>query len=167
MANRSTGRKTDYEWTGLAAGAATTGAITTAGFFQELVAINISTTLYRLRGEVLAHLTTSVAANAVKALGIGIKVVSQDAVSSGAGAMAKPLANLSADWIWHGFILLTRNTTTETESAGLVSQRLTIDSKAMRRMKPNQSLVLVIDPVNLAGSETAEVSFGVRALFGS
>ena len=68
MAKNQGSRRTDYQWEGIAAGAAIMASITTSRAIQEVVAFANAGTLYRCRGEVKAFLTTSGAANAAKSL---------------------------------------------------------------------------------------------------
>jgi len=164
---RGRGRRTDYEWEGIGAGAAMFGSLQTTASVQELISIQIPATIMRIRGEFLAFLTTSAAANSVKAIGVGITLVSNEALAAGAASIPDPLSDLNADWMWHGFALLGRVSTTEDESAGLTSVRLEIDTKAMRKVKPNTSLVFVVSPLNLSGTETARAVIGARVLLGT
>ena len=165
MADRA--RKTDYDWEGLGAGAALIANLTTIPDIQVIVQFLASVTLYRIRGEILATLTTAAAANSAKILHCGLIMASAEAAAAGAASIPDPASDLNAPWIWHGFMHLMRTATTETESFGLASYRLQVDSKAMRKIKANQSLVFAVSPQNLAGSETAQIFFGFRALFGS
>ena len=167
MANtRRTGRRVDYVWEGIGAGGAT-ASVTTTAILQEIVAIADARTLYRVRGELLAFLTTSGAANSVKMLAVGLIVVSTEALAAGVASISSPLSDLNAPWLWHGFMICGRTTVTEGEDSFMTSNRLTVDSKSMRRLKPNQSIVFVAQPQNLAGTETIQISMGFRVLTGS
>ncbi len=164
---RRAGRRTDYVWSGLAAGAAVMGSITTGTAIQGIISFDLAGTLRRIRGEVQAMFTTAAAANSMKVLAVGLIMASSDAVVAGATAIPSPATDLKAPWVWHGFLLLARTATTEGQDSFMTSARLSIDSKAMRRVKPNEDLVFVMDPVDLVGTEGAQLQLAVRALIAS
>ncbi len=127
-------------------------------------------TILRIRGEVVAQLETP-AANEVKAFGIGIGVFSTDAVALGATAMPDPLADVGYPWIyWSAHVLMARiadGATSPADQAGTKTARIMIDSKAMRKVRPDQSVAIVVEPINLAGTATMELAMGpIRVLIG-
>ena len=162
---RREGRRTDYTWSGIAG--SNLGAFTTVAGLTGISTFGVAGTVMRIRGSVMAFLTTAAAANSIKAINCGVIIGTEEQVATGAGAFPSPTSDLDAEWLWWGSLLLARMTTTETESAGLVSQRIEIDSKAMRRVKQGQSINFLTKPVNLAGTESAGGAFNLRVLFGA
>ena len=143
------------------------GSITTTGAVQGLVTFGSPGTIMRVRGEVQGIFTTGAAANSMKVLACGLIVVSAEALAAGVASIPSPAEDLNSPWFWHGFLLLARTTATEGDDDFMASHRVTIDSKAMRRVKPNESAVFVMDPIDLVGSEGAQLQFAARLLFAS
>ncbi len=160
---RSNGRRTDYTWVGDAF--AFTG-LAGAKQIQQIATANLAATVTRCRGELLYALETAAAAFSEKVLGFGLIVASDDQVAAGVGAFPGPLTDMDADFLWHGFGPLATLTTTVGD-VQTASGRLTVDSKAMRRIKQNENVVLVIEGENIGGTETAFVVGGIRVLFGT
>ena len=96
-------------------------------------------------------------------IAVGLIVVTEEQLATGVGAISDSAADLDAEWLWHGFLLL------QAQAANLehgVVDRLTIDSKAMRRFKQTQSLAFVVSATSLSGTPATDVIIAVRQLFG-
>ena len=162
MARRSSGRRTDYTWNGAGIQLSmAANAVAVSTLFTPLV----SGTLIRVRGEILAALDTPTS-NVVNLVSMGIIVATEEQIAVGATALPDPADDLDADWLWHGFIPLSSVGVAgdlSVENAG----RLTVDSKAMRKMKQTQSGVMVIANPAFVGAVGVDVTFGIRALFGA
>jgi len=164
MANqRRSGRRTDYRWSG---STFAFPAVATANLTQIIFNATAATTLMRSRGAVLLSLIDQ-AVGDQKVVGLGLIVVTEAAVAAGGSALPSPISVPEAEWVWHQYVPLQSQTVTEDPSTGEGTARIIIDSKAMRKMKPNESLVLVLDAADLAGSVSAMVTGGIRALSGS
>ena len=151
------------EWTGSTVGEQN---ITTT---QALLSSQISPVLdqtythIRLRGELLFVAVPNAAADHDIAA-IGAIVVQEQAIAAGGVSLPGPIADPEADWLWHQYVPLrsAAATAANDEAIGLFA-RVTVDSKAMRKIKKDQELVLVVE------SSTGEfasitVQGGVRAL---
>ena len=162
--SRNTGRRTDYEWQGLLGFQLST--IAEANQFVTLLTTNAAATLIRTRGEILYSIDGP-ADNDAKSLGFGIIIATDAQVTAGVTAFPSPLSVLDADWLWHGFGLLKSQSATQFSDLGGQVGRLVIDSKAMRKMKPNDNVVFVVDGANLAGTPVADVQVAARLLLGT
>ena len=161
---RSTGRRTDYTWNGggvrFGLGANTTGV-------NVMATAGVSGTFMRSRGEILASIDSPVL-NDGGIMAFGLIKVTEEQVAVGATAMPNPNDDLDADWMWHGFIPL--QAVTEVTAGGMAQEavgRLTIDSKAMRKVKQTEAIVLISDWDTLSGTPAVDVAAGVRLLFGA
>ncbi len=166
MATRSRGRRSDYTWQGLAAGAAGISIAANAQAIQTIVTLANAGTIMRCRGEVVASVDGPADGDKV-GIGVGLIVVNDDAVAAGAAAVPSPLNDLDAEWIWHGFLLLQIQAGTGVGASlnvGGVVDRLTCDSKAMRRFKQNQVLAFAMHTVGISGTAASDITFGFRTL---
>ncbi len=160
MARGRTGRKTDYTWNGTTFGNSIGAATST---LLSVAVVGGAGTVMRTRGAIVASIDGEVDGDKVAVM-LGIKTASDDQVAAGATAFATPSADMDADWLWHGGIMLqSQAASNEHQAVG----RLEIDSKAMRRVKQNQQVVLIVTPVSLAGTPSIDVTGYVRILFGS
>ncbi len=131
----------------------------------NLVAFEAPFTIMRIRGQLLAQLNAA-AVNERVVLAVGIIVITEEQSSTGVTAIPNPQTDMDADWIWHGFLTVTSGQEAAIVNEGLID-RLEIDSKAMRRVKPGMSLALVAAvafSVDQAGS--VDFMYGARVLVG-
>ena len=166
MARRSNrgGRRADYDWSGI--GGFVIATQTTANQVQSIAGFTAAGTVIRCRGEVLAVLDVG-AANDRFVLGLGIIIATDAQIAAGGTAFPSPISVLDADWLWHGFVTLMSETGTQSDDLGGQVGRLVIDSKAMRKVKANDNIVLVVDGVQLSGTPSVDIVAGVRVLFAS
>ena len=161
---RSSGRRTDYAWQG------TTGAISAFAATQAIgpgsVASNASATVMRVRGHINVGMDVGAADNK-GVVAVGLIIGTDDAVAVGATAFPSPADDIDADWFWHGWFSLQSITGTQTDAEGGQFQAREIDSKAMRRIRQNEQVVLMADASIEAGSPTFDLVYGLRVLFGS
>jgi len=156
------GRPVDYTWGG------STFQFVTVNATQQFAAILVSgtsSTMFRARGELTANMDVAAADDGM-VLGCGLIVLDDAVVAAGATAMPSPATDLNANWWWHSFIGLRALATSNEGLAGGASGRILIDTKAMRKVKQNESIVLVVDAVLTSGSPSCDVTGGVRVLFG-
>ncbi len=164
MGRANRGRRTDYEWSGGNFSAAEASGGSSVG---TLVTINVPGTLMRIRGNVLVSIDGPTDGDKVIAA-MGIILVTEEALAAGASAIANPgdINDLDAPWIWHQFLPLQSQAIVST-SAGQQFMRVEMDSKAMRKVKPTQSLVFRTANVALSGTPAVDYTAAARILFGS
>ena len=137
---RRSGRGPDYDWNSLVD---TGTALTTAqgaigGGFSAAQAL----TLMRCRGEIILEATPDASGDS-DVVGLGLIIVSGDAFVVGGASLPGPISDASASWLWHRFVCLEASTNALDGSHILTNRIIEVDSKAMRKMKPNDTLALV------------------------
>ncbi len=154
---RGSGRRPDYTWNGAVVGQ----SIASGGVSLDSIAIfGIAGTLVRCRGELLASMDSPTDGDKV-AVAFGLIKATEEQRGVGSTAVPDPSSDLDADWIWHGFIPL------QAQAANLehsVVGRLTVDSKAMRRFKQTEGIVLIVSNLVSAGTPAIDVTGGFRLL---
>ena len=133
------------------------------------LAFSIPATILRMRGEIFA-ITDGAAESEALSMTLGIGVVSSDAFAAGAGSMPDPGGEPEYPWLyWTAFFIInqsgdTASTPGEQNQIGQ-AYRLRFDSKAMRKVKPGQSLTWVIQTDN---ATAADIFLGqTRVLIGT
>ena len=111
-------------------------------------------TVLRMLGEYVVAPRVAPAALEAGSVGIGIGVVSSDAVAAGAGSLPDPLTS-DPDYPWlywanHDFYY--RTTTAEAEHSVVGAIRRSFDVKSMRKLKPRESLVFVVEFAAIVGT---------------
>ena len=125
----------------------------------------VDETVLRSRGEVLI-VGVPDAVTDDEVVGLGLMVVTLDAAGVGGVSLPGPIANLDADWLWHQLVpLASAAVTAGSDSAIGLVVRVPIDSKAMRKVPLNRTVVLVAE---LSTGEMSEVRVNgaIRILFG-
>ncbi len=166
MARRS-GRKTDYEWSAVCGKLnALDLAINTVGLGTQGFVGNVPLTLMRVHGLVCANLDAG-AVDERAMISFGIIKVSDDALAVGITAVPTPTADADAPWIVHGHLWVTTLSEAAIAPDGMF-HRVVIDSKAMRKMKPNESLAVVFEVCDTTDQGgTVDLSYGLRVLVGT
>ncbi len=160
---RRSGRGPDYIWSGTGWFQQAQGSATAIG--NTVIAVfNEAQTLVRLRGYASATIDPSAAGDII-VISMGFILADDDAVAAGAASIPSPTNDTDGDWIWHGWFPLHAEFSTGEGSDHNV--QMVIDSKAMRRVKPNEQLVMVADGQIFAGTPTADLVAGVRVLSAS
>ncbi len=160
---RSRGRRTDYSWAGVGDIIAALDIGAVASFMGNSSQFTGAGTIMRVRGLVGATLN----AGAVSESGIvlcGLVVVSNDAKVAGA-APEFTVSGADAEeghWLWTGSIYLSSGL-----EAAIVNDQLSstveVDSKAMRRVKPNDVLAMVVEaPSALWTDQAGTISITAR-----
>ena len=160
MARQRSGRRTDYTWQGAQVGATLAAAGST---LAEIVTLNAPQTLTRIRGSLVASIDGPTDGDKV-IMAFGFIVGTEEDLAIGVTAMPNPSDDLDAAWVWHSYIPMLA------QAAGVentVFGRLTVDGKAMRRMRQSETLILVVDNVSAAGTPATDFAGGFRCLFGS
>ena len=124
-------------------------------------------TILRTRGEILITGTPD-AASDVDMVGLGIVVVSATAFGVGGASLPGPLADSNADfWLWHKFVPLDALTLTAGDPQSITTNvRIEVDSKAMRRISTDQTVVLMAELAN-GNFASVDIISGMAWLFGS
>lgn len=127
-------------------------------------------TILRIIGEVTVSFAvqTLVAGDAAN-ITMGIGIVSSDAATVGSTAMPDPVSDPGFPWLWWYSTQL-RNMSVTTESLfadGAGYARIRVESKAMRKVSPSESLVVVAEWTDINGAPIVNVDWaGARFLVG-
>ena len=139
-------------------------AIGAGGAFVIFTATEAETIL-RMRGEVYLELDAT-ASNEMVTMAIGIAVVSARAAAAGSASVPRPASEGSFPWLWHGWLIVSSGQEAAVNDNSLIA-RLTVDSKAMRKIKEDEVIVLALEvcAARDQGGNTT-VMGGFRALTG-
>ena len=123
-------------------------------------------TLVRMRGHL--HLICEVSGGVDNGFNgaAGIALVNSDAFAQGINSIPGPQTDSNWDsWIWHSFFDVRTITATIADgvNAGVAHQRIEIDSKAMRKWDPAETLVLMVEAVE-NGTATLRINCDSRLL---
>ena len=155
------GRRTDYDWEGAFIAQTSLNSGVSAQF--AIGVADSAETLMRVRGTVAAILdqTGTTAADAA-IVGFGLMVA-----STGATLAVAPVTEPGANWLWHTFILLATEFALAAGNNELLNQaRVEIDNKAMRKLREDETLFLVVENTNINGSPIVSVNGAFRILTG-
>ena len=128
-----------------------------------------SRTILRMLGEYTAGATGggTVAETDFATIAVGIGIVSTDASAVGASAMPDPNAEADYPWLYwasHVFQFPSGGDNGATEGASI---RRMFDIRSMRKVKPRESLVFVVEYEDIAGAPPITFSAGsTRVLLG-
>jgi len=167
MARGHGGRRIDYkQWTVVGA---TQASFTTDGTgVGGSLGFAVPGTILRCRCFISALMDSNSQVGDDMGLTFGLGIVSTDAVAAGSGSLPDPGDEPEYPWLWWGDMVVHSETTTPISSWGPHAQLLQVDTKAMRRVKPGQSLVWVIQRSGTSGAPTVIIDIGqTRVLFGT
>ena len=134
--------------------------------------VGTTQTVRRVRGEILIGMEGTIAADDTARITIGLGVFSTDAVTLGATAVPDPASEPEYPWMWYNSSTFRApgaltNATWVSGSDGAASMRITVDCKAQRKMKARESLIYVVQYVDISGAPPMSVEFGThRVLVG-
>ena len=98
----------------------------------------------------------------------GLGIVSTDAFTVGSGSMPDPGLEAEFDWLWWWKTIVSFEGSADAPGQEIaMTDRIAFDSRAMRKMKPRQTLVVLAEYENLNGSPPVVVTGGFRVLFGT
>jgi len=121
-------------------------------------------TIVRMRGWLHIASSDVGAANDDVRWGAGICLVNSKQRTVGVTAMQLPLTNADWDgWMWWSTGIV-REITGSLFADGMSFERREIDSKAMRKVSANESLIAVFETRNAAGTNGILISCGLRVL---
>ena len=97
----------------------------------------------------------------------GLGIISTDAFGLGPTAFPDPGGEPEYSWLWWATMHLEAFAATAREQYGTSSQILQVDTKAMRKIRPGESLVWIAQTAGAAGAPVTVVTFGqTRVLLG-
>ncbi len=164
---RRSGRRTDYEWLSLRGKiTALDLTVNATGLGDGGLQVTGPGTFMRARGHAFLQLDAGGADERVL-IALGLIIISNEAFAAGAGSIPAPGNDEDADWLWHNYVGLSSLAEAAVQSDALFA-RVEIDSKAMRKVKPQQTLAFLAE-VLLTEDQTGtlDVLYGVRILGGS
>ncbi len=156
------GRRADYTWAGINSFSGLTFGGTQL-FLGSALLSGQAGTIVRVRGHVQTYLDVGAADDAI-VVAFGLILGTEEQVAIGSTAFPSPADDLDAEWLYHAFFAMKSLTSTQEANRGGQALEREIDSKAMRKFKPTQSLVAMADGVIQAGSPTADIHGAYRVL---
>ncbi len=123
-------------------------------------------TIVRVHGVLHVTLITASVAGAGFLGAAGIALVNTDAFGQGINSIPGPLTDAHWDsWLWHSFwdVRALTGTIGDGANSGAAHQRIAIDSKAMRRWDPAETLVIMVEGVEV-GAASATLNCDTRIL---
>ena len=155
------GRPTDYDWEG--SFIAQTSLVDAAVVEFELFLSDTAETLMRFRGNVTAHLDQG-GSTAGDACVVGFGLIR---APLGATVAVSPISQPGANWLWVAYAnLATEFAVASGNNELLNQQRIEIDNKAMRKLREDESIFLVIENLGLTGAPVVLVTGSFRGLTG-
>ena len=121
-------------------------------------------TLMRMRGSVLLFTVDGAAADDA-AIGMGICLA--NGLASTAAVLPGPITNSEFPWIWHTFTMMRHQTAADARTPLINTQRIEIDSKAMRKISPEMELFFMVELLNTAGTLDILIAPNFRVLLQS
>ncbi len=134
------------------------------------VAFAIPATILRCRGEIAISPTSAVVNLDAVRITTALGIVSSDAFAAGAGSVPDPQGEPEYPWLyWKDSVFFY----TESSAANAVQSivgavRFDVDTKAMRKMKPGESLAWVVQYVDITGAPPMTIQIAAtRVLIGT
>ncbi len=116
-------------------------------------------TIVRCRGSLLLSMDGGTLSDQI-AVTVGLGIVSQQAFTAGPGSMPPPGNEPEFPWLFWKDILLQFQTAAG-DSAVERAVRVEVDTKAMRKVKPNESLVWLAQSTRLNATPSADLVIGI------
>ena len=115
----------------------------------------------------MAQLDETKQAGDVVYLGFGLAIITTDSFND-VSSWPDPLGDDDLSWLyWKGFHLRASEAAAE-EALGASVVRFDVDTKAMRKIRPNETLLYVVQYSNVAGSPVVDFDVGsIRVLYGT
>ncbi len=161
---RGSGRAPDYEWFAIGTKASAIDLATgTKSLGGSALAITGPGTLVRTRGQVMLQLDAGGIDERVLVC-FGTILVTNEAFAAGAASVPGPFTDGDADWMWHGYLSVSSGAEGAVIDSFLVD-RITLDSKAMRKSKSSQTLCFVAEVASSQDATgTFDYMYGLRIL---
>ena len=159
--NSRGGRPNDYDWE-LSRGTSLAQAAGTIITFEAFLSDTVET-LMRMRGDVTVSLDAS-------GSGAGdVMVGAWGLIRSASGSSdvgVSPLTEGGAAWLAYGVVTLLRDVLVAGDGLiqTLAGKRWDVDSKAMRKLRENESVYMIYETVDVLGAPVSNFSFALRGL---
>ena len=125
-------------------------------------------TILRCRGDLILSFDETKQIGDTARVGFGLAVLSTDAVTLGPTAVPDPLGEPEFPWLYWEEVNFRATVAAGEDSLGLTNYRMHIDTKAMRKVKPGQSLVPILQFDLVSGIPVMDVDVGqIRVLVGN
>ena len=122
-------------------------------------------TIVRIRGELMVTNNAGVSTSASSGFcTVGAMLVDSRALAAGIGSMELPSTNVGSDWMYWDVFNFGEQVANEVDNNDLSVNRKVVDSKAMRKVKPNQALVLIAQVQTCVGTIEAHLCGSLRIL---
>ena len=141
------------------------GTAKSTGGVSALGVTTSGATLIRTRGMMQIHFDpTSIGDTFQWAVGLGI--YSSDAFAAGAASLPGPLSDVDYDWVWHKIGAFGPSFSATEDGTNIRNNLwIEIDSKAMRKLKPSQTMGFMVEGIILSGGGTIDFGMSARQLF--
>lgn len=142
---------------GLSAG---TGGITAA------TAGNAPETIMRTRGELTVYTDATQAPGGKVLISAGLIVMPE---GTGTVVTSSPFSDSNAPWFWFEQVVIAYEemVTDVIDVPVMTAARIVMDSKAMRRVRPDREIQLVVENTTLLGAMSVNLHLTGRFLFGT
>ena len=151
----SRGRRTDKAWV-ILPGDMIQSSATGTKLFAGSIAFSSPGTILRCRGRISGTFDETAQVGDFLTTTFGLGIVSTDAATLGATAMPDPSGDGDYPWLWWETMDLRSSVAAAPTAYGPSAKELEIDTKAMRRVKPGQSLVMVMEHSSASGAPVTE-----------
>ena len=137
--------------------------------FGAGLTLDVGGTVVRIRGQALLQLLEATPSGSGFTGAVGIGIASEDAFGVGITALPGPFSDADwGGWLWHSFFHLYA-TAAQASGADVarnanVDLRMEIDTKAMRKMGPNEVIFGMWETVAEAGTSTIQYVADTRML---
>ena len=160
MARTTRARRVKYDWVGGDVGAT---ALTTTQLILLIFSNSVETTLVRSRGSFFVQAIANAALDADVA-GLGLIVVSDEAAAIGGTSVPGPIAKPDASWIWHRYVGMRAAAASAADDSAIgLNVHVQMDSKAMRKVDANSSIILVAE-LSTGSFGSVRINGGMRTL---
>ncbi len=125
-------------------------------------------TILRCRGEVLASFDETKQAGDRMKVSVALGIIPSDTYTLGLTAVPDPGSEPEYSWLyWNEFWLEAYEAAAE-EAEGASVHRLSVDTKAMRKVRPGEALCWIVQFSNASGAPVTNVqTAGTRVLYGT
>jgi len=120
-------------------------------------------TLIRSRGRINAYTDPSATPGSFAVVGVGLIVVTAAAAAVGVTAIPTPLTELGSDWLWWDSLSVGSDAA-DVIGSTITVDRLSVDSKAMRKIGNNQVVLLVAEMLTCEGTMVVNLCGTLRFL---
>ena len=156
MADRHAGNRMSKQWDFIAGiNMSLTADGTSLG--GALPATTFPFTVLRMLGEYTISPSAAPSTNDAVDICLAIGVVSSDAFAAGAGSVPDPASEPDYPWLYWGNHPLWFPSSSVQVSEGMGAARYRFDIRSMRKIKPRESLVVIVQYVDVVGAPPIHV----------